>query len=77
MCETLSETRGRSLPDLIRQWQASEGYARSSLRNFLIKTYTQEGFPRPADMRAALAQTLSRIAARLGTTWTPPDPPAT
>lgn len=49
----------------------------SSLSNFLIKTYTEEGFPRPADMRAALAQTLSLIAGRPGTTWTPPDAPAT
>ncbi len=77
MCETLHETHGRSLPELIRQWQASGDYARSSFRNFLIKTYTEEGFPRPADMRAALAQTLSLIAARLGTTWTPPDVAAT
>jgi len=77
MCETLHETHGRSLPDLIRQWQASDDYGRSSLRNFLIKTYTEEGFPRPADMRTALAQTLSLIAARLGATWTPPDAPAT
>ena len=73
MCETLHQTQGRSLPDLIRQWQSSGDYAQSSLRNFLIKTYTEEGFPRPEDMRAALAQTLSLIAARLGTTWTPPD----
>lgn len=77
MCETLHETHGRSLPDLIRQWQASDDYAKTSLRNFLIKTYTEEGFPRPADMRAALAQTLSLMAARLGTTWTPPDAPGT
>jgi hypothetical protein len=77
MCETLHKTHSRSLPDLIRQWQASDNYAQSSLRNFLIKTYGEEGFPRPADMRAALTQTLSLIAARLGTTWTPPDAPAT
>jgi hypothetical protein len=77
MCETLHETHGRSVPDLIREWQASDDYAQSSFRNFLIKTYTEEGFPRPADMRAALAQTLSLIAARLGTTWTPPDAPGT
>jgi hypothetical protein len=74
MCETLSETLGRSLPDLIRQWQASDDYARSSLRNFLIKTYGEESFPRPADMRAELAQTLTLIAARLGSDWTPPEP---
>jgi hypothetical protein len=77
MCETLHETRGLTLPGLIRQWQASGDYSQSSLRNFLIKTYTEEGFPRPADMRAALARTLSLIAARLGTTWTPPDIPGT
>jgi hypothetical protein len=74
MCETLSETLGRSLPDLIKLWQASDDYARSSLRNFLIKTYGEEAFPRPADMRAELAQTLTSIAARLGIDWTPPDP---
>jgi hypothetical protein len=73
MCETQHETHGRSLPDMIREWQASDDYAQSSLRNFLIKTYTEEGFPRPADKRAALTQTLSLIAARLRTTWTPPD----
>lgn len=50
MCETLHETQGRSLPYLIRQWQASDDYARSSLRNFLIKTYGEESFSRPADM---------------------------
>jgi hypothetical protein len=74
MCETLSETHGRSLPDLIRQWQASDDYARSSLRNFLIKTYGEESFPRPTDMRAELARTLTLIAARLGTAWAPPKP---
>lgn len=77
MCETLHETHGRSLPDLIRQWQASDDYARSSFRNFLIKAHGEEAFPRPADMRAALAKTLSLIAARLGTSWTPPDAPGT
>jgi hypothetical protein len=77
MCETLHETHDRSLPNLIRQWQESDDYARSSFRNFLIKAYGENGFPRPADMRAALAQTLSLIAARLGTTWTPPDAPGT
>lgn len=76
MCETLHETRGRSLPDLIRLWQASDDYARSSLRNFLIKTYGEDGFPRPADMREELARTLSLSAARLGISWTPPDAPA-
>jgi hypothetical protein len=75
MCETLHETRGQSLPDLIRQWQTSDDYDRSSFRNFLIKAYGEEGFPRPADMRAELAKTLSLIAARLGTSWTPPDAP--
>ena len=73
MCETLRETRGQSLPDLIRRWQASEEYARSSLRNFLINTYGEDSFPRPADLRAELARTLSLIAARLGSDWTPPD----
>ncbi|HXL90437.1 MAG TPA: hypothetical protein VN969_15945 [Streptosporangiaceae bacterium] len=73
MCETLHERRGRSLPELIRQWQASDDYARSSFRNFLIKTYGEDAFPRTADMRAALAQTLSLAAARLGTSWTPVD----
>jgi hypothetical protein len=73
MCETLRETRGLSLPDLIRRWQASEEYARSSLRNFLINTYSEDSFPRPADLRAELARTLSLIAARLGSDWTPPD----
>ena len=77
MCETLHETRGRSLPDLIRQWQASDDYARSSLRNFLIKTYGEDAFPRPADMRAELARTLSLSAARLGISWTPPSAPGT
>lgn len=76
MCETLHETRGSSLPDLIMQWQGSDDYARSSFRNFLIKTYGEDGFPRPADMRAELVQTLSRSAARLGISWMPPsDPP--
>jgi hypothetical protein len=75
MCETLHERRGRSFPELIKQWQASKDYARSSFRDFLINTYTEGSFPRPADMRAALAQTLSLIAARLGTTWTPPESP--
>jgi hypothetical protein len=75
MCETLRERRGLSLPDLIRRWQASEEYARSSLRNFLIKTYGEDSFPRPADLMAELAQTLSLIAARLGSDWTPPDAP--
>jgi hypothetical protein len=69
MCETLRETRGLSLPDLIRRWQASEEYARSSLGNFLIKTYGEDSFPRPADLMAELAQTLSLIAARLGSDW--------
>ena len=73
MCETLRETRGQSLPDLIRRWQASEEYGRSSFRNFLIKTYGEGSFPRPADLRAELARTLSLIAARLGSDWTPPD----
>ena len=73
MCETLRETRGLSLPDLIRQWQASDEYARSSLRNFLIKTYGEDSFPRPADLRAELVRTLSLIAARLGSDWKPPD----
>lgn len=73
MCETLRETRGQSLPDLIRRWQESEEYARSSLRNFLINTYGEDSFPRPADLRAELARTLSLIAARLGSDWTPPD----
>jgi len=77
MCETLRETHGRSLPDLIRLWQASDDYARSSFRNFLIKTYGEDGFPRPADMRAELERTLSLSAARLGTTWTPPTGPVT
>ena len=75
MCETLHETRGRSLPDLIRQWQASDDYARSSLRNFLIKTYGEDGFPRPEDMRVELARTLSLSASRLGISWTPPSAP--
>ena len=52
----------------------SDDYARSSLRNFLIKTYGEESFPRPADMRAELALTLTLIAARLGIDWTPPEP---
>ena len=39
MCETLHETRGLSLPDLITQWQESDDFARSSFRNFLIKAY--------------------------------------
>jgi hypothetical protein len=73
MCETLHEKHSRSLPELIRQWQASDDYARSSFRNFLIKTYGEDAFPRPADMRMALAQTLSLAAARLGTSWTPVD----
>jgi hypothetical protein len=73
MCETLHETRGLSLPDLIRQWQASEEYDRSSFRNFLIKTYGEDSFPRPADLRAELARTLSLIATRLGSDWTPPE----
>jgi hypothetical protein len=73
MCETLRETRGLSLPDLIRRWQASEEYDRSSFRNFLIKTYGEDSLPRPADLRAELARTLSLIAARLGSDWTPPD----
>jgi hypothetical protein len=47
MCETLHETRGQSLPDLIRQWQTFDDYDRSSFRNFLIKAYGEEGFPGP------------------------------
>jgi hypothetical protein len=73
MCETLRETRGLSLPDLIRQWQDSGDYARTSFRNFLIKTYGEDAFPRPADLRAELARSLPRLAARLGINWTPPD----
>jgi hypothetical protein len=73
MCETLRETRGLSLPDLIRNWQESEDYARSSLRNFLINTYGEDSFPRPADLRAELARTLTLIATRLGSDWAPSD----
>jgi hypothetical protein len=73
MCDTLRETRSLCLPDVIRQWQASDEYARSSLRNFLINNYGEESFPRPADLRAELVRTLLLIAARLGSDWTPPD----
>lgn len=75
MCETLRETRGMSFPEVIRKWQASDEYARTSLRNFLIFTYGEESFPRPSDLWAELARTLSLIAARLGSNWTPPDTP--
>lgn len=48
--------------------------AGTSFRAFLSKTYGGN-FARPADLEAELARTLSLIAARLGTDWTPPGPP--
>ena len=74
ICETLRETRNLSLHDLIRQWQQSDDYAESSFRAFLSKTYGGP-FARPADLQAELARTLSLIAARLGSDWTPPGLP--
>lgn len=76
MCETLHETRGLSLPDLISQWQKSGDYDRSSFRAYLIQTYGEESFPRPADIRAELGETLTMIAVRLGSSWRPPVDPA-
>ena len=75
MCETLHETRGLSLHDLITQWQKSADFGRSSFRDFLIQTYG-EAFARPADLQAELARTLTLIAKRLGSDWTPvlPEP---
>ena len=75
MCETLHETRGLSLHDLITQWQESADFSRSSFRSFLSRAY---GGPlaRPADLQAELARTLTLIAERLGTRWSPglPEP---
>jgi hypothetical protein len=73
MCETLHETRGVSLPELITGWQASDGYASTSLRGYLRDTYG-DFFPRPADLEAELADTLKQLAARLGSGWTPGQP---
>ena len=70
MCETLHETRGLSLPDLITQWQESADFSRSSFRDFLIQTYGA-AFARPADLQAELARLLTLIARRLGSNWTP------
>jgi hypothetical protein len=75
MCETLHETRGLSLHDLITQWQESADFSRSSFRDFLIQTYGA-AFARPADLQAELARLLTLIAKRLGSNWTPglPEP---
>lgn len=75
ICETLHETGNLALHDLIRQWQKSDDYAESSFRSFLSQAYGGP-FARPADLQAELARTLSLIAARLGSNWTPgpPDP---
>ena len=75
MCETLHETRGLSLHDLITQWQESADFGRSSFRSFLSQTYGG-AFARPADLQAELARTLTLIAKRLGSDWTPglPEP---
>lgn len=70
ICETLHETRSLPLHQLIRQWQDSPDFAESSLRSFLRQTYG-ENLPRPADLQAELAETLSLLAARLGSDWTP------
>jgi hypothetical protein len=75
MCETLHETRGLSLHDLITRWQESADFSESSFRSFLTQAY---GGPpaRPADLQAELARTLTLIAERLGTRWSPglPEP---
>lgn len=60
MCETLHETRGLSLHDLITQWQESADFDRSSFRDFLIQTYG-ETFARPADLQEELARTLTLL----------------
>jgi hypothetical protein len=75
MCETLHETRGLSLHDLITRWQESADFGRSSFRDFLIQTYGG-AFARPADLQEELARTLTLIARRLGSDWTPglPEP---
>ena len=70
ICETLRETRNLALHDLIRQWQQSADYAESSFRSFLSQAYGGP-FARPADLQAELARTLSLIAERLGSDWTP------
>ena len=74
-CETLHETRGLSLHDLITQWQESADFSRSSFRDFLSEAYGGP-FARPADLQAELARTLTLIAERLGSDWTPglPEP---
>ncbi len=70
ICETLRETRNLALHDLIRQWQQSADYAESSFRSFLSQA-NGGPFARPADLQAELARTLSLIAERLGSDWTP------
>ena len=65
----LHETRNLALHQVITQWQASDDFADSSLRSFVLKTYG-DTVPRPADLDAELAQTLSLLAARLGIEWT-------
>jgi hypothetical protein len=73
--KTLHETRGLSLPELITRWQDSADFGRSSLRSFLTQAYGGP-FARPADLQAELARTLTLIARRLGSGWTPglPEP---
>ena len=75
MCETLHETRGLSLHALITQWQESADFTGSSFRSFLSQAYGAP-FARPADLQAELARTLTLIAKRLGTGWSPglPEP---
>ena len=68
MCETLHETRGLSLPELITRWQDSADFGRSSFRSFLTQAYGGP-FARPADLQAELARTLTLIARRLGSGW--------
>jgi hypothetical protein len=70
ICETLHETRNLPLHHLITQWQESDDFAGSSFRSFLSQAYGGN-FPRPADLQAELARTLSLVAVRLGTDWTP------
>ena len=72
VCETLRETRHMTLPEVIAAWQASDSYANSSLRSFLVGEYGG-GFARPADVQAELTRTLTAIAERLGATWRPAE----
>jgi hypothetical protein len=67
LAELVRGREGRSLPDLLDGWRASE-YAETSLRNYLIHRFQlQSGVRRPAALQAELEPQLREITRLLDT----------